>query len=219
MSARTIAIGDIHGCSAALAALVRVIDPQPSDTLVALGDYVDRGPDSRGVIDQLIALAKRCRLVPLLGNHEEMMLDAGDGRSDLRFWLLCGGSATLESYGADATLKHVPRAHFKFLAGCLTYHETDNHFFIHANYLPELPLDEQPIEVTRWLSLRDVVPEPHVSGKTAVVGHTPQDSGEILDLAYLKCIDTGCCKGGWLTALDVGSGRIWQANDRGELRK
>src|SRR4051812_9682650 len=69
---RTIAIGDIHGCDAALAALVAAIAPQPNDTLVVLGDFVDRGPNTRGVIDQLIELSQRCRLVTLLGNHEEM---------------------------------------------------------------------------------------------------------------------------------------------------
>ena len=60
---------------------------------------------------------------------------------------------------------------------------------------------------------------PHVSGKTAVVGHTPQRGGEVLDLGFLKCIDTFCNGGRWLTALDVTSGRVWQANNRGELRK
>ena len=78
---RTIAIGDIHGCSAALAALLRAIDPTALDTLVFLGDYIDRGPDSRGVLEQVIALAERCAVVPLLGNHEEMLLAALEGQS------------------------------------------------------------------------------------------------------------------------------------------
>ena len=71
---RTIAIGDIHGCSAALAKLIELIELQPDDVLVPLGDFVDRGIDSKGVIHQLISLGDRCRLVPILGNHEEMML-------------------------------------------------------------------------------------------------------------------------------------------------
>ena len=78
---RTIAIGDIHGCSAALAALVRAIDPTPADLLVFLGDYIDRGPDSRGVVEQVIALGKRCAVVPLLGSHEETVLAALEGRN------------------------------------------------------------------------------------------------------------------------------------------
>src|ERR1700736_2548363 len=84
---RTIAIGDVHGCSAALAALVRAIDPTALDTLVFLGDYIDRGPDSRGVLEKVIALAERSTVMPLLGNHEEMLLAGLEGQSELRYWL------------------------------------------------------------------------------------------------------------------------------------
>jgi hypothetical protein len=96
---RMIAIGDVHGCSAALAALSRAIEPTALDTLVFLGDYIDRGPDSRGVPEQVIALAERCTLVPLLGNHEEMLLAALEGQSELRYWLKFGGTEALASYG------------------------------------------------------------------------------------------------------------------------
>ena len=71
-SGRIVVIGDIHGCATALRTLVKVIDPRPEDTIVTLGDYIDWGPDSRGVIEQLIGLSGRCHLVPVLGNHEEM---------------------------------------------------------------------------------------------------------------------------------------------------
>src|SRR6185369_17673450 len=99
MTERIIAVGDVHGCSAALASLVRAIDPTPLDTLVFLGDYIDRGPDSRGVLEQVIALAERCTVVPLLGNHEEMLLAALEGQSELRYWLKFGGTEALASYG------------------------------------------------------------------------------------------------------------------------
>ena len=88
---RTIAVGDVHGCSAALAAVVRAIDPTALDTVVVLGDYIDRGPDSRGVVEQVIALAERCTAVPLRENHEEMLLAALEGQSELRHWLKFGG--------------------------------------------------------------------------------------------------------------------------------
>jgi serine/threonine protein phosphatase 1 len=214
---RTIAIGDIHGCSIALAELLKTIAPQPDDTVVPLGDYVDRGIDSRGVIAQLISLADRCRLVPILGNHEEMMLGARQGRSDFRFWMNCGGIACLDSYGATGRMDLIPREHFTFLQSCRTYFETERHFFVHANYKPKIPLERQTLHTLRWLSLRDYVPpSPHCSGKIAVVGHTPHY--EILDLGYLKCLDTGCCNGGWLTALDVDSGQVWQVSEQGQLR-
>jgi serine/threonine protein phosphatase 1 len=99
MTARTIAIGDILGCSAALDSLLQCLRPGPEDTLITLGAYIDRGPDSRGVLDRLIALAGDCRPVPLLGNHEEMLLAAIRDRTALRSWLECGGAATLRSYG------------------------------------------------------------------------------------------------------------------------
>src|SRR2546423_12179825 len=99
MPGRTIAIGDTHGCPAALAALVGAIRPGPEDTLVPPGDYIDRGPDSRGVLDQLIALAGRCRLVPLLGNHEEMLIAAVRDPTALRGWLACGGGGEARPHG------------------------------------------------------------------------------------------------------------------------
>jgi serine/threonine protein phosphatase 1 len=148
-----------------------------------------------------------------------MMLGAREGRSDLQFWLACGGQAALDSYGEAGTLEIVPHAHFRFLEQCRPWFETDKHFFVHANYRPDVPLERQDVHALRWLSLRDYVPTQHVSRKTAIVGHTPQPSGEVLDLGYRKCLDTGCCVGGWLTALDVGSGRTWQVNERGELRE
>jgi serine/threonine protein phosphatase 1 len=216
MPGRTIAIGDIHGCSTALVALIDAIDPQSDDTIITLGDYVDRGIDSKGVLDQLIALADRCRLVPILGNHDEMMLRSRDGKDDFKFWMNCGGIAALDSYGSSGRIDLIPAAHFRFLERCLSYHETDTHFFVHANYRPDLPLNRQDDRSLRWLSLRDSVPGPHCTGRIAVLGHTPQP--DVLDLGHLVCIDTGCCNGGWLTALDVGSGEKWQVDERGQMR-
>src|SRR5438874_539530 len=89
MGDRIIAVGDIHGCSKALAALVEAIGPGAEDTLVPLGDYIDQGPDSRGVLEQLIALGERCLIVPLMGNHEEMLLAALERQSELRYCRTC----------------------------------------------------------------------------------------------------------------------------------
>ena len=185
--------------------------------ILPLGDYVDRGIDSKGVLDQLIKLGDRCNLVPILGNHDQMMLHAGEGRSDFQFWLNCGGDSALDSYGSTQQLSLIPQSHFRFLKSCRSYFETDTHIFLHANYKPEVPLESQDDHTIRWLSLRDYMPPmQHCSGKIAVVGHTPQS--EVLDLGYLICIDTGVWKGGWLTALDVESGKIWQVNEAGEFR-
>lgn len=88
---RQFAIGDIHGCLTALERLDRELCFQADDVVVTLGDYVDRGPDSCGVLDHLIALRSRCQLITLRGNHEVMMLGARDDRSILVPWLYCGG--------------------------------------------------------------------------------------------------------------------------------
>jgi serine/threonine protein phosphatase 1 len=218
MSPRIIAIGDLHGCSTALRKLIEAIDPQPADTLVLLGDYIDRGPDSRGVIETLIGLKQRCRLITLMGNHEEMFIEAFRAPDDLQFWLQFGGEEMLDSYGRTRTLDLVPREHVLFLRRCRNYFETDTHIFVHACYTAERPLNETSEQILRWLPVTHSIPPPHFSGKTVIVGHTPQESGRILDLGHVKCIDTGCCTGGWLTALDVTSGHTWQANQMGELR-
>ena len=215
---RTIAIGDIHGCAAALVAILRAIDPQPDDLIITLGDYVDRGPDSAAVLDQMIALSDRCRHMPLIGNHEEMLIASRDDATERKFWLRYGGQQTLTSYGADAGFEQIPAAHWRFIDSCRVCYETERFFFAHANYEPQKPLDQQEREVLLWQSLRDVVPEPHPSGKTVIVGHTPQADGRILDVGYLKCLDTGCCYGGLLTALDVDSGMLWQSEARGAMR-
>jgi serine/threonine protein phosphatase 1 len=217
MPGRTIAIGDIHGCSAAFRALLAAIHPVAEDTLVTLGDYVDRGPDSRGVIDELLRLEKQCRLVPLLGNHELMMLEALTSPYTVEPWKECGGGATLACYGGR--LSNVPDEHWSFLRRCRRYYETATHFFVHANYEADMPLDEQPDYLLFWEHLMFRMPRPHDNGKIAVVGHTSQRTGEILDNEHVICLDTFCHGGGWLTALDVGRGTTWQADLAGRLRR
>jgi serine/threonine protein phosphatase 1 len=210
-------VGDIHGCRAALTALLRTIRLAPSDTLVLLGDYVDRGPDSRGVLEQILGLGGQCRCVTLMGNHEEMLLAALQDARSLRFWLRFGGQETLESYGVN-DIHEIPAAHLRLLQACPDYYETASHVFVHAYYDPELPLCQQESYVLRWASPPVCFPEPHCSGKVAIVGHTVQEDGEIFDYGFFKCIDTFCYGRGWLTALDVDSGQVWQASVAGNLR-
>lgn len=218
MAGRTIAIGDIHGCSRALRVLLEAIAPEPDDVIIPLGDIVDRGSNSRDVIEQCLDLKKRCDLRPVIGNHEEMMLNVLRKRSSPHVWIGHGGAATLDSYGFDGDLGVVPEEHLRFLESFSDFVELDTHFFVHANYDPKLPLSRQVPNTVRWLSLEKCMPAPHVSGKVAVVGHTPDRSGEIFSLRHIKCIDTYCHGGGWLTALEIGTGRVWQVNDRGQVR-
>ncbi len=217
---RVLAIGDIHGCSAALDRLLALIAPGPEDLLIALGDYVDRGPDSSGVLARLLKLRTKCRLVALRGNHEIMMLHARESDDKEADWLANGGRQTLASYsvlGDAGNLVDVPDEHWQFLEkDCLPWYETDSHFFVHANAYPELPLDEQPDYMLYWEPFND--PAPHVSGNVMVCGHTPQKNGYPRNLGHAICLDTRAYKGGWLSCLDVNSGRLWQANQAGETR-
>lgn len=219
MAGRVIAIGDIHGCLSALERLIEVVAPGPNDTIVTLGDYVDRGPNSKGVIDYLIELRQKCELVCLLGNHEEMMIEVVlDGKPPYD-WLRHGGVDTLDSYGFIGDLSVVPRSHREFFDGLADFYETDNHIFVHANYDPSVALIEQPSDLLRWVKLTERMPAPHVSGKIAVVGHTHHRQGEILKMPHLVCLDTYCYGGFWLTAMDVNSGEVWQTTQDGKIRE
>ncbi len=215
---RVIAIGDIHGCSAAFDAVLDEVAPGRDDLVVTLGDHIDRGPDSRGVIDRLLSLREETELVSILGNHEEMLLSILDGHQYmLGDWLAFGGLATLDSYETENPAD-IPEEHVEFLRSCVPVVELPTHFFVHASYLPRKPLAKQPAEVLRWESLRERVPKPHRSGKTCICGHTSQKSGDVLFAGHLVCIDTWVYGEGWLTALDVYSGRTWQADQDGQLR-
>jgi serine/threonine protein phosphatase 1 len=147
-----------------------------------------------------------------------MLLNVYDGHTELYIdWLMYGGNATLESYDTLQP-EDIPSDHIAFLRSCRLYHESKHHFYVHGNYRAELPLDAQPRQTLLWESLNLRQPGPHCSGKTAIVGHTSQKTGEILDLGYLKCIDTWCYGDGWLTAIDVESGEVWQADKNGAAR-
>lgn len=229
---RVIAVGDIHGCITALRILERTVPLGQGETLVTLGDYVDRGPQSREVLDWLIAYRERGgNLVPLLGNHELMMMQARRGMLARNRWLANGGVETLRSYApkpgpgeseeemsraSKFSLDNVPVTHWSFLESCASFYETETHLFVHANLNPELPLEEQSENSLFWERFGN--PKPHVSGKHLICGHTPQRSGEPRALAHATCIDTVAYDGGWLTALEAGTGRCWQANERGEAR-
>lgn len=209
-------IGDIHGCSKALKSLLDTLAPTASDLLIFLGDYVDRGPDSKGVIEILLDLRQTCQTVFLLGNHEIMFRGAIKGL-DPALWLEIGGRPTLTSYGGK--LSNVPTEHIAFLENLVPYHETEKQLYVHANYDAELMMGEQPEALLYWEHLSNRVPRPHCSGKHVYLGHTPQPYGRIGFFEYFTCIDTGCVAGYWLTAVDVDSCEYWQVSKEGHLRE
>ena len=214
---RTLVIGDIHGCLAPLRHLWEAVAPRPEDKVVFIGDYVDRGPDSKGVIDFLLALPSELDVTFLSGNHEEKFFLANIDQTELDHWLSAwGGGATLESYGPGG-FDDVPEEHWEFLRGLAPYDQTDTHIFVHANLEPEVPLEQQlPFAM---IHKKFGTPLPHCSGKVMVCGHTAQKSHVPLDLGHAVCIDTDPGRGGWLTCLDAESGRYVQANVDGQVRE
>lgn len=214
---RRFVIGDIHGCAKALRTVIEKIDPTPADEIVFLGDYIDRGIDSRNVVDQVIELQSRCNVVSLCGNHELMLL-AITGRSiDDALWLASGGRATVTSYGGR--LAKIPDTHLEFFSRLRPYYESQDTICVHAGYDPELAMSRQEDAVIHWNHLPATLPAPHLSGKRVVIGHTPQPFGNVLDGGHVVCIDTYCFGGGYLTALDLDTDRVVQADHHGHLRR
>ncbi|MCX7666293.1 MAG: serine/threonine protein phosphatase [Gemmataceae bacterium] len=221
---RTFAMGDIHGCRSALDRLLSELQLKPQDRLITLGDYIDRGPDSAGVLNRLIELRTKCDLIPLRGNHEMMMLAARSSYQALQFWLQCGGDAALESYGQqpwdEITIKDIPVAHWNFLRNeCVDYFTQGNYIFVHANLNPDLELEDQVSEWLHWEFLKPSRHRGHCSGKVMVCGHSEQRNGFPLVLKQAICIDTWAYGEGWLTALCLDDLHYWQANELGELRQ
>ena len=220
---RVLAIGDIHGCLGPLDDLLAWVKPEPDDVLVTLGDYVDRGPDTRGVLNRLIELKKSRPVVCLRGNHEIMMLDAyRGGRSEKKMWLSVGGVQALDSYGPapgkSGTLEDVPPEHWHFLEHkLLPYYESELFIFVHAGVLCGFDLDDQPDYTLYWDFLGDAMR--HYSKKTVICGHTSQKSGVPKVVPGAVCIDTYAHGGGWLTCLDAISGRYWQVDMFGRKRE
>ena len=217
---RTLAIGDVHGCLTALDALLEIVQPVRGDTLITLGDYIDRGPDSKGVISRLIELSSRTTVIPLRGNHEEILQEATFHPSVFRSWLSFGGEETIQSYSGSPhsfEMRDIPMDHWHFLNKRLRdYHETDTHIFVHGGVNPSTPMHRQSPRDLRWLRFNN--PEPHVSGKVVVCGHTPQESGRPRNLRHSVCIDTWAYGDGFLTCYDVKSGKCWQADQKARTR-
>jgi serine/threonine protein phosphatase 1 len=201
---RTFVIGDIHGCSKPLAELLEKIKPLgKDDTVIFIGDYIDRGPDSRTVIDIILQLrADHNKVITLMGNHEFMFLEAlrGYGVAD---FLNMGGKATLKSYGVQAGTTRelaliLPPAHRAFLENLLPYWEDEEYIYVHAGLQPGVHLTQQSSDWLFW-SRDAFVNSAYNFGKKVIYGHTPFDKPRIDDNKI--GIDTGAVYGGALTCL------------------
>jgi serine/threonine protein phosphatase 1 len=218
---RLLAIGDIHGCYDALRTLVDFVPISADDMVVTLGDYVDRGPDSKQVIEWVMERTGRGQCIPLRGNHEVMMLDALRGQIPMQHWLQFGGDMAIHSYAhaqGRGRVEDIPIEHLRFLdRELLPCYETAQQIFVHATLAAQRdPADQPPLNLY-WERFENM--EPHKSGKTVICGHTAQKDGKPKNVGYAICIDTWVYGKGWLTCLDVATGEYWQSNQRRETRR
>lgn len=218
---RTLAISDIHGCLDALQTLWKALDPQPEDHIIFVGDYVDRGPDSKGVVDFIMEQEKHYKIDCLCGNHEEKFVLSRIDHTDHAHWVdVWGGQQTLDSYGPQG-MDDVPEEHWAFFFRNKPFVETDTHIFVHAYLEADVPVDQQlPYTLIHQKFNHPLYgyPKPHCSGKTMICGHTAQKSHEPLNLGHAVCIDTDVGRGGWITGLHVETSNYLQANIAGEVR-
>lgn len=214
MAARVLVIGDIHGCDRAFETMLDRVAITSDDTVVLLGDVVDRGPESRRVMDQILELEKACTVEFVMGNHEVMLLDALSGHGSDR-WLRFGGAATLESYGG--TLSNFPETHYALLLRALPYWEDHANISIHANLEPGVELPDQQPEWLYWQSLTGME-YPHPSGKQVICGHSGITGGLPMVRDGWVCLDTLAYQGSYLTCLDAGSGALYQSQQSGNFR-
>jgi serine/threonine protein phosphatase 1 len=208
------AIGDIHGCISHLDRLVAQLDiDEEEDTLVFVGDYIDRGLDPKGVIDYIIDIRKNIRnVVCLQGNHEEMFLNyCLDGR-DEDLYMSNGGMNTLASYGfsREGTEELIlPPSHGEFFTSLRTYHETDDYIFVHAGLRPGIPLYQQDRNDLLWIRF-EFIKSSYDFGKTVIYGHTPVSLDKPLIDNNKVNIDTGAVYGGRLTCIELPEMKIYQ---------
>ena len=210
---RIYAIGDIHGCAVQLANLHEIIAedlarrPIEAPLLLHIGDYVDRGADTAGVLQRLLAGTpiEGVQVVNIVGNHDETMLHALSGdRAAATDWLFAGGRPALESYGIDpdspreSWLERVPGEHLEFLRKLTLTHHDGGYFFVHGGVRPGVPLEQQARE--DLLRMRQPFLYSEMSfGAVVVHGHTPVREPVVRHNRI--AIDTGAVFGGKMTCL------------------
>lgn len=217
---RILAISDIHGELELFDELLEKVRYNPSeDQLILLGDYVERGPDSKGVLERVIELKKQGAIV-LRGNHDQMMLEAAMGEPGAKGnWSLNGGWTTLYSYDPALRNMALPETelfwqHVDFLKQTAYYYETDEYLFVHAGVQPGVPLQETDPYVLMWI--REEFHQGYSGEKTVVFGHTPafamrgtKDYRPYFGDNRIIGIDGGAVYGGQLNCLELPSEKVY----------
>ncbi|GGG46813.1 metallophosphoesterase family protein [Bizionia arctica] len=215
------AIGDIHGSINALKTIFQQGLIKEDDQVVFLGDYVDKGANSKGVIHWLIEKSKTFNFHFILGNHEIMMTRAKSSAEIVEHWLEdYGGSLTLNSYKISDNpnwMHQIDKTHWDFIDSCLPYLEIGEFIFVHAGLEENKSLEEQDEHYLFHKKFEK--PTVYDPSKTVICGHTARKNGEIADFGHTICIDTFAHGGMWLTCLNVETGAFLKANDKGQIEK
>jgi len=218
MEHRRIVIGDVHGHYDGLMTLLEALAPGWDDRVYFLGDLIDRGPKSA----QVLEFVKESSYQTLLGNHEQLMLDAlPNGPVDLRSWqawLYSGGDATIASYRDTGMM---PYKHLEWMRSLPTHLDLGDIWLVHAGVDPKLPIHQQSIEQFCWIRQAfHNISKPYFTNKLIITGHTITFTfegvmpGELVRGPGWLDIDTGAYhpKSGWLTGLDLSYRRVYQVN-------
>jgi len=214
---RLIAIGDIHGCYRTFYELVnKHIGLKKSDRLILLGDYIDRGPAIKEVVDYIMDLiATGFDVTPLMGNHEWMMVGSYDDPAMLRLWYYNEGMTTLSSFGVTSVLE-ISIRYIGFFRNLKYYEKVGDFYFVHGGFNDDIEDPFSDTESMIWES-RLSYKNPIFEGKRIVHGHRPKQLEYTKKLveenSHVLPIDTGCVYGremnyGYLTALDVNSMKL-----------
>ena len=204
-------IGDLHGCREMLEKMLALIPwNHERDNLIFVGDYIDRGNDSKGVIDLLINLTGAYSNVQcLLGNHESLFLEYLTGRDEINF-LLNGGIATLDSYRVNGKIS-IPDEHVAFIESLKTLIELDDYYIVHAGLMPGIQIEEQTIKDKLWIR-ENFINSEYDFGKKIIFGHTPFLSPYLADNKI--GLDTGAVFGNKLTCIELPDEKFYYVGPR-----
>ena len=213
-------IGDVHGCAQELKTLLNKLPLIPSSTVVMVGDYIDRGPDSRGVIETILKLKKYCNVVALTGNHEamlqEFLVDPTSHAAGM--FIYNGGGATLASYSKGDGTYQIPEEHLRFFDELKLCFQTPEFFFVHAG-VPDVPLAQINEDEDRdeMLWVRRTFHNSTFSWEKLIVhGHSPVP--EVFFGERRINVDTGCVFKQHLTALELPSRQVYSVAKSQEAR-
>ncbi len=205
----TYVVGDIHGMFDPLLHLLDSIPLKREDRLIFLGDYVDRGPASKEVVELLMSMARDREVIFLRGNHEEMLISCVDMGKDCLTWEFNGAGATIRSFGGI----EVVRSYLDFFKSAVYYYQIGRYVMVHGGVKPGVPLERQDPWDLVWIRDEFIFSKDPIPGKVVVFGHTPFERPLIMEDKI--GIDTGCVYGGHLTALRLEDLEIYSVPCRG----